>query len=255
MSWFRAKLPILNEDREWVESGFERLSKALGHHRLIHAQVILPNDHYFPDPYDASEEAAKALFHRLGSYMKVSLVGIEFHVFPDESAELKKLLPSWSGKTRRDCAGFYAKQGESDTRMVAVRKSKLKDPLLLVATLAHELGHEILLGGKLIDANSPDMEPLTDLLTVFLGLGVFNANAAGHFRQFHNETQQGWSVDRLGYLPQQMYGYALALFEAQRGEKNPPWAKYLSPNVKADFERSRKWLQQNRATMVTAAGG
>jgi hypothetical protein len=49
--------------------------------------------------------------------------------------------------------------------------------MALVATLAHELGHVILLRPGLVKANEADMEPLNDLLTVFLGFGVFNANS------------------------------------------------------------------------------
>src|SRR5690242_4937398 len=112
MTLFRAKLPISDEDREWIESGFDRLSRALGHHRLRDAEVVLPNDSYFPDPYDGSEASAKALFHRLCSYMKVNPARVEFHVFPDESEELKKLLPSWRGSTPKSCAGLFTNEDD-----------------------------------------------------------------------------------------------------------------------------------------------
>jgi len=78
--------------------------------------------------------------------------------------------------------------------------------------MAHELGHAILLGGGLMNPKTPDHEPMTDLLTVFLGLGIFNANSAARFQQRQEERRYSWSMQRLGYLPEEVYGYALAKF-------------------------------------------
>ena len=129
--------------------------------------------------------------------------------------------------------------------MVALKSTLLKDPLSLVATAAHELGHVILLGGGLIERDMPDQEPMTDLLTVYLGLGIFTANAAAQFKQFQEERRIGWSMQRLGYLPEEVYGYALAKFAAERGEDKAHWTKHLSTNVRAYFMRSRAWMKKN----------
>src|SRR5688572_23737825 len=69
--------------------------------------------------------------------------------------------------------------------------------------------------------------PLTDLLTVFFGLGVFTANAAFSFQQWTNTATQGWQTERRGYLGEEEIGYALALFALLRGEHNPAWANIL----------------------------
>jgi hypothetical protein len=129
--------------------------------------------------------------------------------------------------------------------VIAISDSQLKDPLALVATLAHELRHAILLGRKLVNRDEADMEPLTDLVTVFLGLGIFNANAAARLQQHDDGHKQGWSMQRLGYLPEQVYGHALAKFALERAEDRPPWVKYLTTNVRADYKRSHRWLLRN----------
>lgn len=54
MLGFAPKLPVTDEERLWVDEGFRRLQKMLGSFRMLEAQVILPNDEYFPDPYDQS---------------------------------------------------------------------------------------------------------------------------------------------------------------------------------------------------------
>ena len=101
-----------------------------------------------------------------------------------------------------------------------------------------------------MDRQTPDHEPLTDLLTVYLGLGVFTANSAARFRQFQEDRRQGWTMQRLGYIPEEAYGYALAKFAAERGENEAAWSKHLSANVQAYFKRSCNWLKENTPQII-----
>jgi hypothetical protein len=87
------------------------------------------------------------------------------------------------------------------------------------------------------------MEPLTDLATVFLGMGVLNANAAFQFKQWSEGNMQGWRTQKSGYLPETVWGYSLARFAHERNEKDPVWAKMLPTNVRAYFTQSSKWLR------------
>jgi hypothetical protein len=248
-------LPISEEDRLWVNEGFRRLEKLLGRRRMLESKVITPTAEDFPDPYDKTSEAAERLFSRLCNYMAVDRDDIEFEIFPDETEELKTILPSWSGEAGKHAAGLYIhamdernSNGDNNRRrtaIVAIRSSQLKDPISLVATMAHELGHIILLGGGLMNPKPTDHEPMTDLLTVFLGLGIFTANSAGRFRQFQEDRRIGWSMQRLGYLPEEVFAYALAKFVAERNEGKVNWERHLSTNVRSYFKRSRAWLAKN----------
>jgi len=262
MFGFAPKLPISEEDRLWVNEGFNRLEKLLGRRRMLEATVITPTAEDFPDPYDKSGEAAERLFSRVCDYMDVKRSEIEFAIFPDETGELKAILPSWRGSSERYAAGLYVhamekktSKGNNDgpqTAVVGIRSSQLEDPLALVATMAHELGHVILLGGGLMDPKTPDHEPMTDLLTVFLGLGIFTANSAGRFKQFQDDRHFGWSMQRLGYLPEEVFGYALAKFVVERSEDKVAWERHLSTNVRSYFKRSRGWLVKNSEYVATA---
>jgi hypothetical protein len=262
MLGFSPKLPVTPEERQWVDDGFIRLEKLLGRRRMLEAKVVLPIADDFPDQYEENASGAERLFRRVCLYMGVDYRQVQFEVFPDETEELQKILPSWSGNPGKMAAGlyFHGDIGESEAQkinpeegrmMIAIRSTQLKDPLVLVATVAHELGHAILLGRGLMNRETADHEPMTDLLTVFLGLGIFSANSAARFKQFQDDRRQGWSMQRLGYLPEEVYGYALARFARERGEEKALWAKYLSTNVRAYFRRSHAWLVKNNhpATM------
>jgi len=245
MFGLKAKLPISEDDRRWVDDSFQRLERVLSRERMTNAEVILPTPNYFPDPYEADQASLDRMFRRVCGYMRLDPDIAEVNLFADQAAELSKALPYWHGK-HQDAAGIYMK---SEGRpVVGVKESQLKNPLQLVATLAHELCHVMLLGPSLIAHDDPDMEPLTDLATVFVGMGVFTANAARNFEQHQDETRQGWAMSIHGYLPEQVIGYALAKFAHERNEKKPTWADHLRSNVKSDYRHSKNWIEQHMHT-------
>lgn len=244
-----AKLPVSEEDRLWVDDAFRRLIALLGKQKMLDARVMSPTAEDFPDRFDGSEESLQFMFNRVANCMGVKPDTVELHVFSDATESTLESIPFAERRTSSP-GGFYA-HSEDGKKLVAVHQKQLKDPLSLVAVLAHELGHVILLGGGLVERNSEDMEPLNDLLTVFLGFGVFNANAAFQFSQFTSTQSQGWSTRSLGYLPEQVWGYALARFALEREEEKPEWSKFLATSVRSYFKSSMKWLRANASRPLT----
>jgi len=223
----------------WVDRSFRRLAGLLGARRLLEATVILPTPEHFPDPYDQTERALRSMFRRVAELMDVNPSTIELTVFACEYDMTRRLVPFFSGNDS-GASGLY--MDEPEKPHVSVDEELLKDPTGLVAVLAHEIGHIILLRPGLVSRDDPDMEALTDLLTVFLGFGIFSANSAFSFEQHTHYDSQGWSARRLGYLPEEVYGYSLARFAYERGETKPRWAGFLSTNVAAYLKRSVAWL-------------
>jgi hypothetical protein len=246
-----AKLPISDEDQGWVDAAFCRLGTLLGWQRMMMARVALPTAEDFPDEYDASEEAARAIFRRVARSMDADADQAELLLFEDAVESTRLSMPLASGKDSAP-GGLYI-DPQNGRKLIAIHERQLKDPMALVAVLAHEIGHLILLGGGLVDRDSQDMEELNDLLTVFLGFGVFNANVAFRFSQYTEVQTQGWSMRRLGYLPEQVWGYALARFAFERNERSPEWSRYLSTNIRAYFKASMKWLERNGERLSSSA--
>jgi len=139
-------------------------------------------------------------------------------------------------------ADGYYQQHEGKYRIWS-NVSNLDDPLNLVATFAHELGHVHLLGHGRVTTDVEDHEPLTDLLTVFMGFGVINSNAV--LREQNTKLSlhfSRWRLSRHGYMNMRMYAYALARFAHDRGEVRPSWAKELRADVAADFRKTMEYF-------------
>lgn len=233
------KLPISSEYQVWVDDSFRRLASLLGARRLLDATVFLPTAEHFPDPYDRSEASLRSMFDRIAKRMEVDPSGIELTIFAREYNLTRTLVPFFRGSDS-GASGLYL--DDVDRLHISVDEGLLKDPVAVIAVLAHEIGHVILLRPGLVARDDPDMERLTDLVTVFLGFGVFSANSAFYFEQHNHYDSQGWSTRRLGYLPEEVYGYSLARFAYERGEGKPRWVSFLCTNVAAYMKRSLSWL-------------
>lgn len=183
------------------------------------------------------------MFNRVARQMQLNPSDIDVTLFEHEHDVTRRLVPFYSDKTS-GAAGLYHHDPTARPH-ISIDESQLKDPMALVATLAHELGHIILLRPGHVDRKDSDMEPLNDLLTIFLGFGIFTANSAFRFEQHSDNTSQGWSASRSGYLSEQQLGYALARFAYERGEPKPAWASFLSTNIASYRKRSATWLVKN----------
>jgi hypothetical protein len=244
----KPKPPLAQKQLDWADRSFQRLGAVLGAHRLLDATVMLPTQECFPDPYDKSEKSLRRMVDRVAEAMMVDPTCIDVELFSSDYDVAKMLVPHFSGRDTSP-GGLYFHLPEERQR-IAVNASQLNEPIALVAVIAHEIGHVILLRPAHIQGDEPDMEPLNDLLTIFLGFGVFTANAAFRFSQYTSNQTQGWSTNRLGYLSEPMLGYALARFAYERGEAKPDWGSFVSGNIVPNMKRSLAWLSHTQASRL-----
>ncbi|MEX0704512.1 MAG: hypothetical protein WD069_20590 [Planctomycetales bacterium] len=236
LGWLRPKAdcPVDPATRAWVDGRWDWLESQFGLDRLRNTSVILPHAEFFPDPYHGDEAGVRRMLDCVCGHMAIDPATVELSLYEDRS-------PVHEGRWRPGTAGLYQPDGAGKFR-VWVEVSNLNDPLGLVATIAHELGHVHLLGhGRISDAEEDD-EPLTDLLTVFLGMGVFTANAVLREDYWHAGVVSGWSMSRRGYLDMPAYGYAFARFARARSEDGSDWSGELRLDVRAAFHAAMRFL-------------
>lgn len=223
-------------ERLWIEEMLMWCATEFGD-RTLRTPVVLPTSDFFPDSFSGTEPEVRALVGIVGRYMGVGRdrIVVEVH---SEGDVLLDNLTFVEGSTSEEAGHYRVEHGRA---VISIALAQMRSPATLVATVAHELAHERLLGEDRIARDRRDGEQLTDLATVYLGLGVFNANAAFQFAQ----DNRGWGSHSLGYLSQPMFGYALACWTTMRGDPNPHWAEHLDTNPRVYLKRGLKYLNAN----------
>jgi hypothetical protein len=244
VAWFIRRCPIRDEERIWIDESMAWFVDVFGSGPLA-SPVILPTAEFFPDTYGGSREDVRRELDRVCGYMGVDPAGVELELYAEY--EEPEGLPVVTVR-RHGTAGHYEASGGKP--IVAIEAASVRRPRSLIATIAHELGHVLLLGGGLILATRRDGEPLTDMLTVYLGMGIFTANAVlehWHTAGDSPASLARWHTAEQGYLTEPMYGYALARYAVLRGEAKPAWAAYLDTNPRVSLKKSLRYLQTTSA--------
>ncbi|HZX04314.1 hypothetical protein [Kribbella sp.] len=207
--------------RRWIRMSMDWLIAEFGRDVLLR-EIVLPPD-IIPDGYDGSEEAAIALCGRVDGRMGLSpgQCGLSFELNGVRRPVRAYVVKEQSGRWIRG----------DDRNQIQLAPALAADPVALTAIYAHEVGHELLLGsGRITRDGRPDHESLTDLITVFYGLGIFTANAAYERRPRPNG--RGKQPLARGYLREAALSEALAYYAMLRGERTPTWEHHLDPPVR-----------------------
>ncbi len=245
--WFgrrKSECPVAAQGRPWFDASARWLVRAFGEERIRDATVVVPEPLFFPGQYDASKASIERLFVTVCGYMGVdpALIDLDVYAEEDGGALFQRLGLTGSFGGHAGTAGVYHGAGRPKILIEASAKRRLPER---IATMAHEIGHYLLLGEKRLKPDYKAGEPLTDMTVAFLGLGVFGANSYFHDEQWSGGGMEGWSVGRLGYLDASQWAYSLALFAWFRKETDPPWAKHLRGDIRTPFKQGLRYLAES----------
>ncbi len=226
--WFLSKpeCPIDPVARDWIDARWAWLEAQFGTTRLRNRPMILPRVEFFPGEFNGTPEDARRVLDLVCGFMDIDPATIEMQLFDNGGS---------------GAAGVYEVAGDKFRIWIAF--SQLHDALALVSTIAHELGHIHLLGHGRIPEDADDHEPLTDLLTVYFGMGFFSANSIvveTHWTEGHSSS---WTVGRKGYLDMPHFGYALAKYARCRDEDGSEWKRDLRLDVRSAFKKALRYLE------------
>ena len=230
--------------RLWMENSFLWLATQFGHDNIYEKDTMLPNKDYFPIKYDGSEKSLLQTAEIVANQMEIDASRINLKIYKENIQQVQNEFGNFlftevdSSLDNPLSSGLYFGLNEEGKYDVYIEEANLHHPENLVAVLAHEFSHIKLLGEKRIEENHED---LTDLCTVVFGFGTFNSNAS--FKEV--KTINMWGHKSLGYLKQQEWGYALALYTHFNEVENPSWIKHLSRNLQSDFKKSQEYIFAN----------
>ncbi|MEO1437553.1 MAG: hypothetical protein AAFV80_18570 [Bacteroidota bacterium] len=236
------KSPITPEDQNWVETSLDWIDRKVVRFKKL--PTIQPSSEFFDRAFVGSEADARFVLKKCGEYFDLKLRDLELH-FYDEAA--LKLDPGLVSKVKsQGAAGLYRQRGK--TYEIWLENKQLKKPDALVATIAHELSHYLLIGKKGIYLKGEENEWITDLVTIAHGFGIFTGNAKFSFQQWQSgDGWGGWSSSTQGYLPLPVIAYAMAEIEYRKGQRDlPSWLNHLTRDLKSDFKQSFRYIKHSR---------
>ena len=131
----------------------------------------------------------------------------------------------------------------------------LREPVVLIATLVHELAHyrlATLPGDR--PGGAEALEFATDLTTVYLGFGAFGANCAFNFERFQSGLSHGWKSARQGYLGEREWVFSLAIFLILRGQPVETLRPLLKHHLYVDLRTAFRSLIRRPSLLAALAG-
>lgn len=228
--------PVSEQEQAWIEESMLWFTTQFGYDP-VQRPTVLPTREFFPLPYTGTDDDIKALVRTVCPMMGLlpDRITVQLVGKPSRDPEMFKYVVH----SESFAAGVF-EQDESGSRIITLDRDSSADQSRMTAIIAHELAHARLNGEDRIEPGRADMEALTDLATVFFGLGIFNANAA----RTAQPNASGISVRRLGYLDQRMFGYALACYTRMRNNPAPKWQSYLSHPPGEYMKKGVAYLQK-----------
>jgi len=233
------KLPITEEDKLWLEDDLNWLKMELGEEHFMKIQTIRPTKEFYDRNFDGTEADAEFVLQKTMELMSIQDVDIQLEYFNDSPIEMADgtilSSPADLNGSWESASGTY--QQTENGIIISIEQKQLKDPISLIATIAHELAHQILLGENRIEEND---EILTDLTAITYGFGIFIGNS-----QFRFGSQSfAWEWSSQGYLPEQIIAYSMAWLSKKRNESTE-YSRFLNKSMKNHFDQSMEWLNEN----------
>ena len=242
---FRSK-PLLEESStEWLFHAYAWALENFGGD-IFHRDTILvtPSNRHFPEKLLATpEQKVVAAFGRVRDYAGMQGWPCELiALVPDMEPPPP---PNISSVTPRGPQGAVSIHDEKQSIPIAFDPGMVGKPLVLVAAFAQQLAYHL---GRAIKKEVPGGEelrgPASDLLAVFMGFGLFQANSA------MTACRGGCSgcapVQKLGYLTEAEFVYALAIFCVLKDIQNEEVEPYLKKTLQPFFRKAIKELNETR---------
>jgi hypothetical protein len=241
MFWRKPRATIDAETIDWVLECWEWLDEVLGPvDAEPQRQLLMPSRTEFPDTrlvgHARADHYFKLVREKCGMQdwpvdLKAQARGTDLGASIVFGGHIKAQPPLGSFQLRRNAA------------VITYDPGILDQPIQLIATFAHELAHYLLKSWHCEPPGGAELEELaTDLATVHMGFGLFGANTAFEFKQTANYDNQGWQTGGAGYLGENGWCFALALFCEVLDIEASTYQDYAKSTVAAQIKKNRAYI-------------
>jgi hypothetical protein len=226
-----------------------------GMERLKRSSLVTPTDEFFPQRVSNEHAAIEAIFRQvqLHAGMKDSPCELRAETLAPNEQVADQAYIQRMPHPPHGTFGERLRAGQIPE--IVYDPKNTHDPMQLVAMFAHEFAHYFTCGFN----NPPpggwkEKEPAMDMAAVFLGFGIFLANAAftDEFRTIWPRYRRmaarvDWVNARYqGYLTETEYTYALAIFCHLRGIERSQVKPHLDANLHGVFKRATREITRDQ---------
>ena len=226
---------IPHKQRVWIEKTVINLINIYGKEQFLQTRTLLPDYSGFPSPYNATETFAAQVFEAICVIMKLDPDDIDL-----EFGEAEVMSEDFSDNEGiRYVPGTYTPDYD---QIVTLDLNLIHGFDYLVAVIAHELSHVSLDREVLeeIDHSQDDYEATVDIVSIFLGFGLFTARVNSLPIFFNRRIN-------LGYLSLPIICYTLAFIAWKRQEDISAWERYLGKDVIASIISSLQTIEKTHS--------
>lgn len=228
--WPFARKPIFDDDTAaWHLENFVWLIEQFGPAAFARTKLVLPKPGYFVTDGEKGHAFAVRIFDQVKAYCGLTAWDVDLVADDNPLAERATVSAAMVAPQKHALGTF----GVAGNRIqISYVPALLARPEHLIATFAHELAHYLLAAARTPPPCEDDeKECLTDLTAVYLGFGVFLANARFTFETLQSGGMHGWRWSRSGYLPEADLIFALALFLEAKALDPAPALACLKPHL------------------------
>ena len=193
------------EDQDWLVDALATLMRRHGPKPFLEAPLIEADPRWFPDAWNADAASVERILSRLLGYAGIPQIRPRLELVRSD-ADL--YAESW--RRHENAPAWFWGIDEQRVAHFGCVDTHFEQPDVLVAHLCHEVAHAWRFHHEAEVFDRDEEERLTDVTTVYLGFGLFTANAAllqsSHREGFRESTR--WH--RSGYLAAPHFAFLLA---------------------------------------------
>ncbi|MGD1846343.1 MAG: hypothetical protein ACFB10_13230 [Salibacteraceae bacterium] len=233
---------VTPEDRQWIEEALLWFEKEYGASFLKSVPILEPTSNFFDRKFDGTAADAHYLLDKASEVLSVKSRKIDLAFFGYSTQELLKsgVTIHHEAALEQDFALGFCEEPTVGHYQIDLEIDQLSNTPLLLTTLVYELSHLKMVEEERIDEPN---EYLADLHGVVFGFGIFMANSIWNFRQWRDNTHQGWHGQKTGFLPEEMMAYAIALFQNYQ-QGSDAWSKHLNRSMFRLFKKNMEYLEE-----------
>jgi hypothetical protein len=255
MFWGRKQHFLDKELEAWHHAVWVwMLSNLGGREDLIGRRLLLPNRDDFPPMEGTPREKIAATFSQIQHHM-----GLEHWPcrLVEQYAGRQQVSEFVHVQSTRPALGTFSRD-ENGTGVISYDPDLAKRPMNLITMFAHELSHFLMLS---IPPKPPGAEEealleecATEMVVAYHGFGVIAANAAFDFQQTQDFGRQGWSASTNGYLSEDSWVFAIAVFLKLKAEDPATAWAWLKPHLRKKLDKACAHLEANPDFVASILG-